>query len=179
MTKENTVTMSFKAEIRASLGWNWNHGAVDNSRLDHTRPLAQGCGQGQAEAAWHAENQTLPAGTAEAIDLTALPRDVLGSVLVTTLLRVKGLLIVNDAGSAGTLVVGGAGGAEWSAPFGADGDTVEIPPDGALLVSNRNLGWPVDNAHKLLRLSATGGPLTYSAAIVGTLTATGSGSSGT
>jgi hypothetical protein len=176
--EKDTATMSFKAEIRASLGWNWNHGAVDNSRLNHTRSLAEGCGQGQAEAAWHAENQALSNGSAEALDLTALPRDVLGSVLVTTLLRVKGLLVLNDTGSAGTLLVGGAGGAEWSAPFGADGDTVEIPPDGALLLSNRGAGWPVDDAHKLLRLRAAGGPLTYSLAILGAVTATGSGSSG-
>ena len=110
--------MAFKAEIRASIGWNWSHGAVDNSRLDHTRPLAEGSGSGQAEAAWHDDGQTLLDGATQVLDLTALPREVLGSVLTTTLLRVKAILVVNNAGSAGTLVVGGAGGAEWSAPFG-------------------------------------------------------------
>jgi hypothetical protein len=170
--------MTFKAEIRASIGWNWNQGAVDNSRLDHTKQLAEGCGDGQAEAAWHDEQRTLLEGAADVLDLTALPREVLGSVLTTTLLSVKGLLIVNDAGSDGTLVVGGAAGAEWSAPFGADGDTVEVPPDGAVLLSSRQSGWRVDDAHKRLKLRAAGGEVSYSLAVLGTLTAAGSGSSG-
>ncbi|MGD0897985.1 MAG: hypothetical protein ABR915_09110 [Thermoguttaceae bacterium] len=170
--------MAFKAEIRASIGWNWSQGAVDNSRLDYTRLLAEGYGDGQAEAAWHDDGQTLLEGAVDVLDLTALPREVLGSVLTTTLLRVKAILVVNDAGSAGTLVVGGAGGAEWSAPFGADGDTVEVPPDGAMLLASRMSGWPVDDAHKLLKLTARGGDVSCRIALVGTLTAAGSGSSG-
>jgi hypothetical protein len=170
--------MTFKAEIRTSIGWNWNQGAVDNSRLAYTKQLAEGFGDSQAEAAWHEEEQTLLEGAATVLDLTALPREVLGSVLTTTLLSVKALLIINDAGSAGTLVVGTAGGAEWSAPFGADGDTLEVPPDGVLLLSGCQSGWPVDDAHKLLKLQAAGGDVAYSLAVLGTLTAAGSGSSG-
>ena len=171
--------MTFKAEIRASIGWNWSHGAQDNNRLDYGRPLAEGPGGGQAEAVWHLDRQALPNGLATVLDLTALKRDVLAAVLTTTFVRVKGLMLTCDASSTGRLVLGGAGNAEWSAPFGADGDTLEVQPDGAVFLADRKDGWPVDDAHKLLMLAAAGGNVTYSLAVVGTLTATGSGSSGT
>jgi hypothetical protein len=140
--------------------------------------LLEGHADGQAEAVWHAEGQALPAGVAETIDLTALRRNLLGTLHTTTLVQVKGLLVINDGSSAGRLVVGGAGSAEWSAPFGADGDTIVIPPDGAVFLSCRKAGWPVDDANKLLKLAAAGGQVAYSIALVGTLAASGSGSSG-
>jgi hypothetical protein len=167
--------MTFKAEIRASLGWDWNDGVVDNGRLEYAKSCAQGHDDGQAEAVWHAADQILLEGGATHLDLTALVRSALGGTFDTCLLRVKALLVVHQAGD-GKLVLGGAGGAEWSAPFGADGDTLEIPAQSALLLVNRQDGWPVDDANKLLRLSAVGGHVTYSVAIVGTTTADGSGS---
>ena len=45
--------MSFKAEIKASLGWSWDDGAVDNDRLDYAEQLLDGNGDNQAEAVWH------------------------------------------------------------------------------------------------------------------------------
>jgi hypothetical protein len=170
--------MTFKAEIRASIGWKWDEGAVDDGRLEYAKQFLEGHGDGEAEAAWHAEDQTLPEGGVATLDLTALARRVLGDRLTTCLLRVKGLLVINHDSSTGRLVLGGAGGPEWSAPFGADGDTVEVRPQSAVLLANKPDGWPVDDANKLLRLAAAGGCLTYSIAVVGTTAADGSGSGG-
>ena len=170
--------MTFKAEIRASIGWNWNQGAADNRRLDCTKQLLEGNGDGQAEAVWHADDAVLQSGVSVTLDLTQLRREVLGATLTTTLLGVKAMLVLSDRTSIGQLVLGGAGPGEWSAPFGADGDTLEVPPDGLVLLSNRRDGWPVDDVSKLLKLSAVGGPVKYSIALVGTLTAGGSGSGG-
>jgi hypothetical protein len=170
--------MTFKAEIRASIGWNWNQGAADNQRLDSTRQLLEGNGAGQAEAVWHDEDVPLQDGVSETIDLTRLQRDALGATLTTTLLGVKAMLVLSDRTSVGRLVLGGAGPDEWSAPFGADGDSLEVPPDGVVLLANRGDGWPVDDAAKLLKLSAVGGPVMYSIALVGTLTSSGSASGG-
>ena len=64
--------MSFKAEIKASLGWNWSDGATDNARLDFARQLLDGNGDDEAEAVWHIEDQTLVDGTSTTLDLTAL-----------------------------------------------------------------------------------------------------------
>ena len=168
--------MSFKAEVKASVGWNWNQGAVDNSRLDYAQRLLDGNGDNQAEAVWHAENQTLLDAAATTLDLTALTRTILGDVHTVTFLTVKTLLIVNQGTSGGQLLVGGAASDEWSEPFGADGDQVTVPLDSPLLLANRQAGWNVDDANKNLKLAASGGDVTYSIAIVGTTTAAGSGS---
>lgn len=168
--------MSFKAEIMASLGWNWNEGALDNDRLDYAKQLLEGNGDGQAEAVWHAEGQTLLDAASITLDLTSLERTILGDLNTVTFLKVKALLIVNQSTAGGTLLVGDAAADEWSEPFGADGDQVSVPPDSPLLMANRNAGWSVDNANKNLKLAASGGAVTYGIAVVGTTTAAGSGS---
>ncbi|OHB67852.1 MAG: hypothetical protein A2V70_19915 [Planctomycetes bacterium RBG_13_63_9] len=168
--------MSFKAEVKASLGWNWNDGAVDNNRLDFAVALPGGNGEGQAEAVWHVEDQTLLDATSIIFDLTELSRTVFGDTVTVTFLTVKALLIVNRSTDGGELVVGNAPADWWSEPFGADGDRVIVPPDSPLLLANRQEGWDVDNASRNLQLAAIGGDVTYSMAIVGTTTAPGSGS---
>ena len=77
--------MSFKAEIKASLGWNWSDGATDNARLDFARQLLDGNGDDEAEAVWHIEDQTLLDGASTTLDLTALTRNVLGDLHTVTL----------------------------------------------------------------------------------------------
>jgi hypothetical protein len=168
--------MGFKAEIKASVGWNWSDGAVDNGRLDYAGRLSEGNGDNQAEAVWHAENQTLADAASTTLDLTALTRTILGDLHTVTFLTVKALLIVNQGTSGGQLLVGGAAADEWSAPFGADGDQVVVPLDSPLLLANRQAGWSIDAANRNLKLTASGGEVTYSIAIVGTITAAGSGS---
>jgi hypothetical protein len=168
--------MSFKAEIKASVGWNWNEGAVDNDRLDYAGRLLDGNGDNQAEAVWHVENQTLLDAESTTLDLSALTRTILADIHTVTFLTVKALLIVNQSTDAGQLLVGGAAADEWSEPFGADGDQVTVPPDSPLLLANRQAGWNVDEANRNLRLAASGGDVTYSIAVVGTTTAPGSGS---
>ena len=168
--------MSFKAEIKASLGWNWSDGAADNARLDVVRPLRDGNGDDQAEAVWHLEDQTLLDGASTTLDLTALTRTVLGDLHTASLLAVKALLIVSQDASSGNLLVGGAAADEWSEPFAAAGDRVAVPPDSPWLIANTQAGWPVDSGKKNLKLAADGGDVVYSIAVLGTTTAAGSGS---
>ncbi len=168
--------MTFVAELRASLGWTWDDGAVDDDRLDCVEQLSQGNGDGQAEAVWHVDEQVLPAGTSVALDLSALEREILGDTNTVTLLGVKALLLTSDAASAGDLVVGGAAVNAWYAPFAAATAGAILPPGGSLLLGNPQAGWPVDAGDRILQLAAVGGDVTYSLAIVGTLTAEASGS---
>jgi hypothetical protein len=168
--------MTFKAEIKGSIGWNWDHGVMDNGRFEYTRRLMVGHGPGQAEAVWHAEAQFLSGGQSSTLDLTALARSALGGTLATTLQSVRGMLVTNESTSLGKLIVGGAGGAAWSAPFGADGDSLELPPGGMLLLSAPLDGWPVNDGNRLLRLAAPDGPVHYAIALVGTTTASSPGS---
>ena len=167
--------MTFKAEIRASLGWNWLDGAADNARLDYVRQLLEGNVAGQAEAVWHAAGQTLLDGASLTLDLTALTRTVLGDLNTLMLLTVRALLIVSSGDSVGKLVLGGAAADAWWGPFAAEGQQLVIPPGGPLLLAHPGDGWPVDDTHKSLKLAALDGDVTYSIAIVGTTTAAGSG----
>jgi hypothetical protein len=167
--------MSFKAQINASVGWAWSDGAVDDGSLAYAERLADGNGDNEAEAAWHVEEQTLLDAESTTLDLSNLTRIVLGDTLTLTFLTLKALLVVNH-GSTGQLVLGGAAEDEWSEPFGNDGDLVAVPPDSVLLLANRQAGWTVDDASRNLELTAEGGDVVYSIAIVGTLTVPDSGS---
>lgn len=168
--------MSFQAHLTASLGWRWNDGAVDASRLGYAESLLDGSDDNQAEAVWHVEDQTLLDGTSTTLDLTNLTRTVLEDLHTVTFTQVRAVLVVNLATGSGELIVGGAASDEWSAPFGADGDLLAVPPNSPLLLANRKTGWDVDDTNKNLKLAASGGDVNYSIAIVGNLTATGSSS---
>jgi hypothetical protein len=168
--------MSFKAEVKASIGWNWSDGAADSDRLDYLRQFLGGNGDGQAEAIWHLEDQTLLDATSTTFDLTALQRTVFGETIALAFLTVKALIVINRSTSGGQLVVGGAAEDQWSEPFSAQGDQVVVPLDSPMLLANRQEGWPVDNSNRNLQLAASGGDVTYSIAILGTTTAADSGS---
>ena len=100
--------MTFSAEIKASVGWDWEDGAVNNNRTDYLQQLPEGSDDGEAEAIWHVEDQTLPDGTTANLDLTALVRQILGDANAVAMASVKALLLINEAQSAGKLIVGGA-----------------------------------------------------------------------
>jgi hypothetical protein len=159
--------MSFKAELTAAAGWSWSDGATDNGRLEYGRPLGEGQGTGQAEAVWHCEGQSLAENDTIALDLRALQRTVLGAPHTVSFLAVKALVIVHQGGE-GTLRVGGGGGAEWFAPFGAEGDQLLIPPHGAVFLGNPAAGWPVAVEHCKLQMAASGGAVSWAMAVVGT-----------
>ncbi len=169
--------MSFKAELRASMGWSWSEGSVtDSSRLAYARQMLDGNDVNQAEAAWFLEEQELLIGAATTYDLTALGRSILGAATITTLMRVKALLVINHTTDGGQLLLGNAASDEWFEPFGAAGDQVVVPADSVLLLSNRQQGWVVDAGSRNLKLTASGGDATYSIAVVGTTSAESSSS---
>lgn len=178
--------MSFKAEITAILGWKWDAGALDDSRLDYREQLLDGYETNQAEAIWHSENRVLADGASETFDLTALTRTVLGDTITTSFDRIKGILIVNLT-TGGELLVGDALVNEWASPFGRTDDRVRVPADSALMLTNRRAGWAVgagahdssssssssgeESQNKNLKIEADGSEVSYSIAIVGTTTA--------
>ena len=168
--------MSFKGEIKVSAGWNWNEGAIDNDRIDYAEQLLDGNGDNQAEAAWHEESQTLTSGASITLDLSNLTRTVLGDAHAVTFLTVKALLIVNESTGAGELIVGNAASNAWFAPFDAATNEIVVPPDSPLLLASRKDGWEVDASNRNLKLTASGDDVTYSIAVLGTITAAGSGS---
>lgn len=169
----------FNAELLAQIGWRWTSGAVvDEGRLRFSRQLSNGIGANQAEAVWYDQEVVLADGGQRILDLTALRRWIFEDELLTVLATVRALAVVNQSSGAAQLIVGGATSDEWSAPFGADGDTLVLPPDAVLLLAAPAAGWPVDTANRNLRLAASGGPAVYSIAVLGTLTLSSGSSSG-
>jgi len=172
------MATTFKGEILARFGWKWtSEGIIDNDKLQDSQQLLDGYCWNQGEAVWFAEDQSLADAASTTLDLRALTRDIFGSTLTVTLVDVRGILIVNAAVAAdsGTLIVGDAASNEWSACFGADGDTLEVPSGSPMMLTNVRHGWDVDATNKDLKLAASGGDLTYHIAIIG---ATSSGASG-
>ncbi len=173
--------MTAKAQLRAYLGWEWVAGARDADSLAYTKAFVDGNDSGEIEGVYSLDDVVELSAAATTYDLTALVRNVLGDAThTTTFVTIKGILIVNTstAAGAGTLPAGHAAANEWSAPFGADGDIVEVPPDSPLLVANRQCGWLVDATNKNLKIAASGGDVTYSMAIIGALSLPDGGCSG-
>ncbi len=121
--------MTFKAQIKASIGWDWNDGLRDNGRLEYAKGLPLGSSDNQADAAWHTEHQLLALGDSVVYDLSALERTIFGTAHVMGLTTVKAILIVNESTDGGELLVGGASTDPWTEPFGVSGEGVVVPAD--------------------------------------------------
>jgi hypothetical protein len=171
------MTTNLRSTIHAELGWTWRDLAgsaliTNSSRLRLVQDLDDGHDENQAEAVWDAADQTLAAGGSTTFELDALEREMFGDSVYVSLLAVKAILIVNrGAGDAGYLVVGGAAADEWHAPFGAAGDTVKVPPGGALLLSSPRDGWDVQAGANQLKIAAVGDAVLFDIAILGTTSA--------
>ena len=174
--------MSHVAE--AKLVWDWTSGARDESSLRYFEQFAEGAEDNQADAVWHVESQVLTDGSIEVLDLGALVREVLGDAgYALAFTRIKAIHVIVENTAAGDLIVGAAAWDPWYRPFGGATHTVIIPPDSNLMLTNRIEGWAVDTCdgssssssgecgtQRNLALQASGGDVTYSIAILGTLT---------
>jgi len=169
--------MAFKSELVIRVGWEWDDGANDNSKLVYEKQLLEGDEDNQANAVWHLEDVEEASGESTVYDLEALERTVLGETVTHQFFLVKAIVIVvtSTTGDTDVLLVGGSGVDEWSEPFAADGDKVKVTADSPLVLVNRVDGWPVDSSNKDLKIAASGGDVTYSIAILGTITLGGSG----
>lgn len=171
--------MELRTTMDARIGWKWTDGAVDESNLKYKEVLADGFDDNEAQIVWHLEDQELASGASTTWDLTALTREILGVDHTSMLGSVKVLFVVSKNASDGTLLVGAADYDVWWAPFNSSADTIEVPPDSPLLLVNRENGWAVtkelssssssgeSGADRMLKVTASGGDVTYSIVIVG------------
>ena len=177
------MTTTLRSTIAAQLGWTWHDQLgtcliTDSNRLDFSRDLADGSGSHQADAVWHAQDQTLEAGHSTTLDLDMLQQSLFGDLITIPLATVKAILVVNkNTTESGYLLVGGADADEWDAPFGAAGDTVKVMPGSPLLLANAGDGWPVEAGESALKIAAVGAGVTFDVAVLGTLPEEGGSSS--
>lgn len=163
-------------DLKASLAWLFSESlplstVIDNAALEYDQSLEDGTSADQADLLWHDE-RTLAGSTSDDLDLTSLAMEVFGSSLVVSLAKVKAILLVNTATTAGDkLRVGGAAADAFSAPFAGDAEAViEVGPDSPLLLVNKKDGWTVEGGSAdVLRVHNPGGnAVTYRIVIVGT-----------
>jgi len=161
--------MTLVSKLEARLDWDWRDGAIDSDSLRVGRTLEDGDGVFQADAAWHDIDASLGSGGSRTLDLQALTRNVLGQTLSVSFDTIRAILIEVAADSTGTLVVGDAASDTWFAPFGSATDTIAVGPGSPLLITALETGWPVGTSAKNFKLTASGGSITYSIAIIGTV----------
>ena len=177
------MATTLRSTIAAQLGWTWRDQVgrsliVDSNRIGFDKNLADGAEADQADAVWHAEDQTLSAGQSTTLDLDALQQSRFGDSITIPMSKIKAILIVNkNTVGDGHLVVGGAAVDEWYAPFGASGDTVRVMPQSPLLLASSRDGWDVQPGTTALKIAAAEGDVTYDVAILGTLVGGGGSSS--
>lgn len=170
------MTTNLQSKIEAQLGWTWRDHVdtspvVDSNRIRFKRDMIDGSETNQADAVWHAKNQTLSAGASTTLELDALEKELFGDTIFIALLKLKSLLIKNNnTGDTGYLLVGGAASDAWHAPFGNVDDTLKVMPGGALLLANPRDGWDVTVDARDLKITAVGGSVTYDIAMLGTAT---------
>jgi len=163
------------SQIRASLSWNFQDTldatiVKDESQLSYDRSFVDGVAADQADKVWH-DIRTLAVAANDDLDLNALTNTIFGSTITINFAKIKGVLIMNMASTAGEdLLVGGAAAQAWSAWVGAADDRVRVPADSCLLISSRKDGLTVTNgASDTLRIANAGtGSITYRIAVLGT-----------
>ncbi len=165
------------AQVKASLSWNFQDTldasiVKDESALAYDRTLVDGVAADQADKVWH-DIRAVAAAANDDLDLNSLTNSIFGSTITINFAKIKGILIMNMATTAGEdLLVGSAAAQAWSAWVGAADDRVRVPADSCLLITNRKSGWTVTNgASDTLRIANAGtGSITYRIAVLGTST---------
>ena len=166
---------TLSVDIKASLEWLFQDvdsltTISDTSKLIFKHSFSDGTAADQADLLWYDE-RTVATAANDDLDLTALTRSVFGSVLTVTFAKVKSLLIVNTATTAGEdLTIGAAASNAWAGPLGGSSHTLRVPADSPVLMVNRKTGWSVvDSSSDILRIANSGtADITYRIAIVGT-----------
>jgi hypothetical protein len=168
------MSESLSVDLKASLAWLFQDTSqlstvADVAKLDYSAVLGGAPANPAVDLVWHDE-RTVEAEDIDDLVLSALPKSLFGQSLSFNFASVRALLLVNLATTAGQdLVVGGAPGAPWEAPFGDAGDSLRLPADSCVLLVAKKEGWTVaDGASDMLRIENPGDqPVTYRVAIVG------------
>ncbi len=137
---------------------------IDDLQYAFERVLQTGIAPTYANRSWHDERETtgvddIDLGGGTLVDAFGRPLD---------LARVK-IFFIRNLSAVGTLIVGAAAAQEWSAPFGAAGDTENIPPLSVLLRTNLVDGWiVVPGATDRLRINSGAETVEYDIVVIGT-----------
>ncbi|MCA9246856.1 MAG: hypothetical protein KDA42_07060 [Planctomycetales bacterium] len=163
-------------EISAELNWLFEESldlstVTDNARLQYDQALDDGTSAGQADKLWHA-TRSVGAGSNDDLDLSALTQSIHGSTVTIAFAKIRAIMIVNTATTAGeTLVLDSSVANAFTAAFHSSATSkLQIPADSPLMLVNKVDGWAVtDGSADILRISNAGsGTVSYKIVIAGT-----------
>lgn len=126
--------------------------------------LTIGAAAGQFNFAWIG-SRAVTSGTPDDIDLTTTLSALEGTT--DAFGDIVGLIISNPVGSGGNIVIGNAVSNAWSAFLGATGTATILPGATLALFAPIASAYTVDSTHKVLRVTASLGTITYTGWIVG------------
>ena len=130
----------------------------------YTQTLTDGTGNAKAQKIVEIEG-TVTAGVPVDLDLTAATGGFPAATV--NFAKVKGIQVENDAGSGGSLTLGNSGANDWLGLVDGATATTTVEKGGVLCKGSPNAGMTVDGTHKILRLVAGAGTVTYRIVIVG------------
>lgn len=140
-----------------------------HSVIQHMIQLLDGTAAGQANKIHSAALNIAASGNLD-VDLAGVLTDVFGGSL--TFARLKAIIVRAVAGNVNNIVVGNAAANPFIGPFGLGTHTVQVRPNGLLVLMCQDaVGWPVVAATgDLLRLANSGA----GSAVLGDLVLVGS-----
>ena len=169
------MATNLRTQLSVSLSWLFRNIDSDSGRtvtdaasMTLNQSLADGLVLNSADLLWH-DRRTVNDSSDDDLDLAGVLSTSFGST--ATFAKVKGIYIANLNTEAGdNLVVGGDGSAGFTSWLGDPSDKVVIGPGGLLLLWNPSLaGYAVTaTTADILRLTGSGGNITYDIALVGT-----------
>lgn len=140
------------------------------SELSYTKILefTTGTGANQATTVF-SDQRTLTASSTETLDLSGSLTDAFGNVIAFT--KIKAIIIYAAIANTNDVVVGGAAGTQFVAPFGSATDKVNVKPGGFFAISAPDAsGLAVVNASTdslKIANSSSGTSVTYDIVIIG------------
>jgi hypothetical protein len=114
----------------------------ESANSTYRKTLENGTAADQSDVLYAAQH-TINAASNLDLDLNALADTVFGDAATRAMVEVTGIHVVNLNTASGDDISMGAGSNPFITPFGASGDIIKIPANGALCLTNPKAGWAV------------------------------------
>lgn len=168
--------MAKTLRTKMDLGFEWTYtntdadsgrSVTDSNAISVIKTLSSGVAIDNADLQWN-DRRTVNDAANDDLDLAGGLTDAFGATL--TFAKIKGIVVYNRNTTAGHMLHIGGGSNTFNTFLGADGDIIKVGPDGLFVIWNPSLaGYAVTaSTGDILRLSGSGGDITYDIAIIGT-----------
>lgn len=166
-----SLTAKLYSAIKATLTGTGDFGTPTMTDDTDASPivLADGTGDGQANAIFESKGRSISASSNETHDLSGGLTDPLGAAVAFT--AVKAIEIRAADTNTNNVVIGAAGSNPFLGPLGGTSPTIAIPPGGRLMLIAPHTGWAVTNSsNDSLKVanSGSGSAVKYDIKIIGT-----------